>query len=272
MLTVQHRHQKEGHDGGNLQGGADHRLLDRHRPRDGGAPRRQGLDGLRDRAPAGVDRRTWRQGLQARSRSTSPTRRRCRRRSRAVEAGRGRGRRARQQRRLQPDRRGRERAARRRPPPVRDQRVRARAHVPARAARHARAGLGQDRQRQLDGRQADVPRRRHLPRHQARGRGDQRRAALRGARLRRRRGRDRAGPDQHAVRRNRRRQRSTTGTADDGPYAEFNAAVAKATAGVYDGPARAGSAAAPRRWRARSRRRSRGAGRGPATRSRRPRA
>ncbi len=27
-----------------------------------------------------------------------------------------------------------------------------------------------------------------------------------------------------------------TGTSDNGPYAEFNAAVAEATAGVYDGP------------------------------------
>ena len=68
-----------------------------------------------------------------------------------------------------------------------------------------RQGGGQDRQRQLDGRQADLPRRRRLPRHQARGRGALGRAALRGAGVRRRRGRDRAGIDQDALRRDRRR-------------------------------------------------------------------
>ncbi len=76
-------------------------------------------------------------------------------------------------------------------------------HVPAGAAGDARPALGQDRQHQLDGRQADVPRRRALPRDQVRGRGDQRRAALRGARLRRRRDPDRAGADRHELRRGR---------------------------------------------------------------------
>ena len=71
------------------------------------------------------------------------------------------------------------------PPPVRDQRLRPRAHVPARAARDARAARRADRQRLLDGRQLHLPGRRLLPRHQVRGGGDQRRAALRGQGLRR---------------------------------------------------------------------------------------
>ena len=61
--------------------------------------------------------------------------------------------------------------------------------------------LGHDRQRLLDGRAVHVPRRRALPRVQARGRGDLRRAALRGPRLRRRRGDRRAGADPHRLRR-----------------------------------------------------------------------
>ena len=91
-----------------------------------------------------------------------------------------------------------------RPPPVRDQRLRAPADVPARPSGHARARQGPDRQRQLDGRQADLPGRRHLSRDQARGRGSLRRDALRGARLRRRRGGHRAGPDQDRLRGRRR--------------------------------------------------------------------
>ena len=43
-------------------------------------------------------------------------------------------------------------------------------------------GRGQDRQRLLDGRAVDLPGRRRLPRHQVRGRGDERRAADGGAR------------------------------------------------------------------------------------------
>src|SRR5215210_2529286 len=56
-------------------------------------------------------------------------------------------------------------------PAVRDKRPRAGADVPARVARDAAAGVRQDRQRLLHGREADVPRRRLLPRDQARGRG-----------------------------------------------------------------------------------------------------
>ncbi len=91
-----------------------------------------------------------------------------------------------------------------RAPPVRDQRLRPDPDVPARAARDARPALGPDRQPQLDGRQARLPRRWHLPRDQARGRGALRRAALRGPRLRRGGGDHRAGPDHDRVRRDRR--------------------------------------------------------------------
>ena len=140
MLTDQHW-SIGGDDGGYLQGGADHRLLDRYRARDRRAPGRQGLDGLRDRAAARVDRGPEGEGLPDA---------RARRDRRGVDAGgrhagrggRGRRRRARQQRRLQPERRGREREPRRRARAVRDERVRARAHVPARAAGHARARAG----------------------------------------------------------------------------------------------------------------------------------
>ena len=88
------------------------------------------------------------------SRSTSPTRRRWRPRSRAVEDEAGAVGVAGQQRRLQPVGRDRDRADGRRPAPVRDERLRARPDVPARAARDARPGLGADRQHLLDGRQA----------------------------------------------------------------------------------------------------------------------
>ena len=84
--------------------------------------------------------------------------------------------------------------------PVRDQRLRPAAPVPARAARHARAGLGQDRATRLDGREAHLPRRRRLPRDQARAGGALRRAALRDRGLRHRRGPDRAGPHQDRLR------------------------------------------------------------------------
>ena len=84
-------------------------------------------------------------------------------------------------------------------------------------------GLGPDRERQLDGRQADLPRRRHLPRDQVRGRGDLRRDALRGRGLRGRRGLCRAGTDRDRLRRRGGRARSTDGAAAEGPYAEFNA-------------------------------------------------
>ena len=65
-------------------------------------------------------------------------------------------------------------------------------------------GLGADRERELDGRPADLSRRRRLPRHQARGRGALGRPALRGAGVRGRRGGDRARIDQDPFRRDRR--------------------------------------------------------------------
>ncbi len=62
---------------------------------------------------------------------------------------------------------------------------------------------GKDRQHRLDGRPADVPRRRRLPRDQVRGRGDQRRASVRGAGVRRRCDPGRARADHHELRRGR---------------------------------------------------------------------
>ena len=61
------------------------------------------------------------------------------------------------------------------------------------------------------GGQPHLPRRRALPRDEVRGRGALRRAALRGPRLRRRRGRDRARADPHRVLR---RPRCTAGCDD----------------------------------------------------------
>ena len=106
------------------------------------------------------------------------------------------------------------------------------ADVPARAARDARGGRGQDRQRLLDGRAADVPGRRRLPRDQVRGRGDERRAADGGRALRHRRHLRRAGPDPDRVRLDRGGRRG----ADDGPVRGVQRAVAKSTREVYEGP------------------------------------
>ena len=72
--------------------------------------------------------------------------------------------------------------------------------------RDARPALGQDRQHRLDGWPADVPRRGPLPRHQVLVGGHQRRAALRGARLRSGRRADRARADRDRVRGHRRGQ------------------------------------------------------------------
>ena len=98
-----------------------------------------------------------------------------------------------------------------------------------------------DRQRQLDGRQARLPRRRRLPRDQVRGRGALRRAALRGQGLRDPRLDHRAGADHDQLRRDRGRiARSTprprARTATTIPTPSFNAAVGAATVGVYEGP------------------------------------
>ena len=94
-----------------------------------------------------------------------------------------------------------------------------------------RAGLGTDRQRQLDGRAADVPRWRLVPRDEARGRGAQRRASLRGAGLRHRRRRDRTRPDPDGV-------RGDGGRVDPRrrrAVRPVQRAVGAATAGAYDG-------------------------------------
>ena len=183
--------------GGRLARRACHRLLLRDRPRHSGAAGRRGLDGVRERPPAGG-------GRGSRRLPATPARRHRRRvdasRGGADRAGGGRRRRAREQRRLQPERRRRGGGARRGPASVRDERLRADAPDTARPARNARAALGADRQRQLDGRRADLPGRRLVPRLQARGGGAQRRAPLRGRRLRDRRGRDPAGTDPHRLR------------------------------------------------------------------------
>ena len=83
---------------------------------------------------------------------------------------------------------------------VRDERLRPRPPDAARPPGHAARRLGTDRQRQLDGRSPDVPRRRLVPRLQARGRGAQRCAPVRGAGLRNRRRRDRTRSDPDRVR------------------------------------------------------------------------
>ena len=102
----------------------------------------------------------------------------------AVDAGRrraGRGRRAGQQRRLQPVGRDRDGRHGRRAPPVRDQRLRARcACASSRCRRCATQGWGRIVNISSMGGELRLPGRRHLPRDQVRGGGDQRRAALRG--------------------------------------------------------------------------------------------
>ena len=172
---------------------------------------RDGQHRLRHRAPPGVDRGPARERLQD-ARARRERRGLDERRRGRGGGGRGRGGRAREQRRLQPERRGGERSARQRARPVRDERLRPAPDVPARAARHAPRGPRPDRERQLDGRQARLPGRRHLPRHQARRRGDLGRHALRGQGLRRPGGGDRAGPDQDELRRDRGRRRCPTRT------------------------------------------------------------
>src|SRR4051812_18735969 len=181
--------------------GAHHGLLFGHRRRHGLPPGQGRLARLRDRPPARDARRARGRrlpdtGPRRGRRGVAPSGRRRRR------GGGGGGRRTHQQRRLQPvGRRGVD-PRRSRPCPVRDQRLRAARAVPAGAARDARAGGGQDRPALVDGGEAHLPRRRPVPRHQARGRGDLGCAALRGQELRRRRDRHRAGP--HHVRLQRR--------------------------------------------------------------------
>ena len=124
----------------------------------------------------------------------------------------------------------------RRPRPVRDQRVRPDPHVPARAARHARPGLGQDRQHRLDGRPDVLARRRPLSRHQVRARGPQRLTALRGPRLRRRRHSDRAGSDHHQLRRRGLGLGAVAGDAEQRAVRRLQPRGRKLTAEAYTGP------------------------------------
>ncbi len=82
------------------------------------------------------------------------------------------------------------------------------------------------------------PGRRRLPRDEARGRGALGCPALRGARLRRRRRRDRAGADQDPVRRDGGRARSTTrARRDDDPYAAVQRRGRGGDGGGLRGPA-----------------------------------
>ncbi len=222
------------------------------------------MEGLRHGPPSRVDR-----GFEERGLRDAVLRRHrrgldeCLRPCGGGDRGRGRG--AGQQRRLQPERRDRGGPDRCGAAPVRDQRVRSDADVPAGAARHAGAGLGQDRQRHLDGRQARLPGRRRLPRDQARSRSAFGCSALRGGRVRRRRGGDRAGADQDQLRRG--------GSRVDGR----RAADRRALRGIQrcgqprDGERLRGApwpgwAAARRPWHGRSSTRSHRATRAPATR------
>ena len=95
------------------------------------------------------------------------------------------------------------------------------------------------------------PGRRLLPRDQARGRGDLRRAALRAARLRHRRDPARAGPDHDRVRRGRRRRSMADVERRRGRRLREvqRRPSARVTKGAYDGPMRhlgAGPSASPR--------------------------
>ena len=170
--------------------------------------------------------------------------------------------------------RGRVGRRRARTRPVRDQRVRPAGHVPAGAAGHARAGLGEDRERLLDGRALHVPGRRHLPRDQARGRGAVRRAAVRGQGLRRRRDPRSSRASSVPASATPRCARSTRLRRTPVRTRTSTRRSREATAGVYEKrparpPRRAARGGRPQD-RARARR---AAGRGPAIRSqRRPRA
>ena len=220
----------------------DHRLLDRaSAATTARAAGREGLDRLRDRAPARVDRRPRRGAAARRSRSTSPTRPRCEAAVGAVEA--------------EP----RAPSARSSTTPATASPARSRRCRWSGCARQFEtnvfglvrmcqlvlpgmraAGRGPDRQRELDGRQARLPGRRRLPRDQVRGRGALRRAALRGRGFGIRRGDHRAGADHDELRRDRRRlareRRRRRTRPRTIPTPSFNAAVGAATVGVYEGP------------------------------------
>ena len=143
--------------------------------------------------------------------------------------------------------------------PVRDQRVRARAHVPARAARAcARSARARSSTSRSMGGKLTFPGGGlyHATKHAVEAISDALRFEV--ARLRRRRRGHRAGADPHRLRRGGGERGRRGHATADGPYARRStSAVADADrARVRAGPAGAGSAARPRRWRARSSRRS----------------
>ena len=182
VCGVMPRREEESHER-RPRSRADHRVLVGDRPPDGAAACGTRMDDLRDRQAARDDRRPRRGRVQDAG---------ARRHRRGLDGGRGRGGRgragrrrgARQQRRLQPVGRRRDPAHGAPAPAVRDQRVRPRADVPAGAPEDAGRRARPHRQRQLDGRQARLSRRRRLPREQVRGRGALRRDALRAPRVR----------------------------------------------------------------------------------------
>ena len=200
-----------------VQGRPRHRLLVRHRTRDRRAAGRARLDRLRDGAPPRVDRRPRGAGLPAARSSTSPTRHSMRAAVGAVEAEHGAvG--------ALVNNAGYSQSGAIETVGIDDVRRQFETNVfglvrltPARAAGDARPALGQDRERLVDGRELHVPRRRLLPRDEVRARGDQRRAALRGHGLRRRRRRDPARASSAPGSATPRSPRSRTAPADGGP-------------------------------------------------------
>ena len=101
---------------------------------------------------------------------------------------------------------------------------------------HASPAMGQDRQPELHGRQADAPGRRLLSRHEARRGSAERCAALRGAWIRRRRHRHRARAHQDAASATRRSSSIDSPAAGDPAYAAFNAQLATKIKEAYEGP------------------------------------
>ena len=143
--------------------------------------------------------------------------------------------------------RGRGRADGRRAPPVRDERLRPRPHVPARAARDARAGLRADREHQLDGRatspsraaasttRRSTPSRRSATRCASRSRAS---ASTSSSSSRARSGPSSTRPPASRLGAAGERRRTRT----------FNAASARRRGGLRERPAEACSAAGPTRW------------------------
>ena len=158
------------------------------------------------------------------------------RRGRPRGRGRGQGGRARQQRRLLPVRRARDGRHGIAAQAVRDQRLRSRAHVPARPAVDASGRDRADRQHRLDGRQGRLPGRGRLPRDQVLGGGDLRRDALGGQGVRRRSG-ARSSPARSERSSTRRSTRGwATWRRTPGRTRKFNRSVGDITSAAYNGP------------------------------------